>query len=80
MSTEIGAYEAKSKLPEILRRVEAGERFTVTNRGVPVADITPTSTASKANAKLAVQAMKAMPKIKGVSTAMLRAMIAEGRR
>ncbi|MGK0267894.1 MAG: prevent-host-death family protein [Paraglaciecola sp.] len=41
MLKEIGSYDAKTKLPEILRRVEAGESFTITNRGKPVADIVP---------------------------------------
>jgi prevent-host-death family protein len=39
MSEEIGSYEAKTKLPEILRRVESEETFTITNRGKPVADV-----------------------------------------
>ena len=41
MHEQIGSYEAKTKLPEILRRVEAGETFTITNRGKPIADVTP---------------------------------------
>ncbi len=41
MKEHIGAYEAKTKLPEILRRVEAGESFTITNRGKPVAELIP---------------------------------------
>ena len=41
MKEEIGAYDAKTKLPEILRRVEEGESFTITNRGRPVADLVP---------------------------------------
>jgi len=41
MLKEIGSYDAKTKLPEILRRVEAGESFTITNRGKPVADVIP---------------------------------------
>ncbi len=41
MLKEIGSYEAKTKLPEILRRVEAGEAFTITNRGKPIADVIP---------------------------------------
>jgi len=41
MLEEIGSYDAKTKLPEILRRVESGEAFTITNRGKPVADIIP---------------------------------------
>jgi prevent-host-death family protein len=39
MNEEIGSYDAETKLPEILRRVEAGECFTITNRGKPVADL-----------------------------------------
>ena len=35
----IGSHEAKKRLPELLRRVEQGEQFTVTRRGVPVARI-----------------------------------------
>jgi len=31
--TEIGAFEAKTKLSEVLRKVEQGERFTITVRG-----------------------------------------------
>ena len=46
MHEEIGSYEAKTKLPEILRRVEAGERFTITDRGKPVADIIPSRSGS----------------------------------
>ena len=41
MNEEIGSYDAKTKLPEILRRVEAGETFTITNRGKPIADLVP---------------------------------------
>lgn len=35
----IGSYEAKTRLPEILRQVEKGEHFTITRRGVPIARI-----------------------------------------
>ena len=33
MKTEIGSYEAKTKLPELLRQVKTGKSFTITNRG-----------------------------------------------
>ncbi|WP_230976167.1 type II toxin-antitoxin system Phd/YefM family antitoxin [Pseudothauera nasutitermitis] len=33
MSLEIGSYEAKTKLPELLRGVQAGKRYTITLRG-----------------------------------------------
>ena len=33
----VGSYEAKTRLPELLRAVESGEAVTITRRGVPVA-------------------------------------------
>lgn len=38
---EIGAYEAKTRLSELLARVSRGERITLTRRGVPVAMLVP---------------------------------------
>ena len=35
----IGSYEAKTRLPELLRQVERGKHFTITRRGVPIAQI-----------------------------------------
>jgi prevent-host-death family protein len=39
--SEIGAYEAKTHLPELLKRVEKGERFLITKHGRPVAALVP---------------------------------------
>jgi prevent-host-death family protein len=36
---EISVKEAKNKLTELLRRVEAGEAVTITRDGTPVADV-----------------------------------------
>ena len=36
----VGAYEAKTRLPELIRLVEAGERVTITRHGQPVALLT----------------------------------------
>jgi prevent-host-death family protein len=38
--TSIGSYEAKTHLPELLERVERGERILITRRGSPVALLT----------------------------------------
>ena len=48
MREKIGSFDAKTKLPEILRRVAAGESFTITNRGVPVADVMPSQSVNRA--------------------------------
>jgi len=37
--TEIGAFEAKNKLSELLDRVEGGEEVVITRRGKPVAKL-----------------------------------------
>ena len=38
---EIGAFEAKTHLPQLLRRVQAGERFIITKHNRPVAELIP---------------------------------------
>ncbi|WP_257293764.1 type II toxin-antitoxin system Phd/YefM family antitoxin [Endozoicomonas sp. YOMI1] len=55
MLEEIGSYDAKTKLPEILRRVEAGESFTITNRGKPIADLIPSKAKSRSKAQSAIE-------------------------
>ena len=42
---EIGAFEAKTHLSELLAAVEAGEAFTITRRGKPVAELRPVADA-----------------------------------
>lgn len=76
MKNAVGAYEAKTKLPELLRRVQAGERFTITSRGTPVAELTPPMPARAS----AVANMRGFKRISGVSAAQVRALISAGRR
>ena len=54
MQEEIGSYEAKTKLPELLRRVEAGETFTITNRGKPIADVIPSRSSNQHKIEAAI--------------------------
>ena len=39
MAIVVGAFEAKTKLAELLDKVEAGETVTITRRGRPVAQV-----------------------------------------
>jgi len=80
MYPEIGSYDAKTKLPELLREVQAGRRYTITLRGKPVADLVPVGRAGEEEIRKAVAAMRALPRIKGVAAADLEFWIAEGRR
>lgn len=43
----IGAFDAKTRLPELLRAVQKGQRFTITHRGKPVATLAPPAPESK---------------------------------
>ena len=44
---EVSVAEAKAKLSELLKRVEAGEKVTITRRGKSVAVLSPTEKAYK---------------------------------
>jgi prevent-host-death family protein len=41
MGIEVGAFEAKTKLSQLLELVRQGERVTITKHGVPVAVLVP---------------------------------------
>lgn len=79
--TEIGAFEAKTKLSELLRRVEQGERFTITVHGRPVAQLLPApAKPSKERVRQAIEALRSFPKITGVSGDEVLEWIREGRK
>lgn len=78
--SEVGSYDAKTRLPELLRMVQAGQRFTITHRGKPVAELVPIDSLGEADVQAAIAALRAMPKIQGVSNAELATWVAEGRR
>ena len=80
MKTEIGAYEAKTKLPELLRQVKAGKRFTITNRGVAIADLVPADRAKPKDKAAAVETFEAFIRTHPVSAdANVKVLIEEGR-
>lgn len=57
---EYGIYEAKTKLPDLIKQVQQGEQVTITNRGLPVADLVPSGGAAAQQAKAAIAAIKAI--------------------
>jgi len=79
MQKEIGAYEAKTKLPEILRLVEKGESFTITNRGRPVAELIPNRSQSQINVQRAIDQIMESPK-SYVSESTLNSLKTQGRK
>ena len=80
MKIEIGAYEAKTKLPELLRQVQAGKRFTITNRGRPIADLVPSEAHARKDPAAAVDRFLAFMKGNAVRARIdIKALIEEGR-
>jgi prevent-host-death family protein len=47
-ATVIGAFEAKTHLSRLLRQTRAGQRFIITQRGQPVAELKPVETEPQA--------------------------------
>ena len=58
MKIEIGSYEAKTKLPELLRGVQAGNRYIITSRGKAVADLGPVKRIDGSDHTAAFEQMK----------------------
>lgn len=77
----VGAYEAKTRLPELLRKVEGGDRIVITRHDRPVARLVPADTGPEvgpvADVVRELRAFRRGRRLAGVS---LRSLIAEGRR
>lgn len=80
MNIQIGSYEAKTKLPELLREVQAGQRYTITLRGEPVAELVPPARGNAGDAAVAIARMRELmldaTPVRGLD---LKALIDEGR-
>lgn len=55
---EIGSYEAKTRLPELLKAVEKGETIVITRRGAPVARLGPLGDANRSDTRAVIERMK----------------------
>jgi prevent-host-death family protein len=78
-NVEIGSFEAKTRLSEILRKVEQGERFTITVRGRRVADLVPTQNRNQQAVDEAVERLIHFPRLEGISGETVLDWIREGR-
>lgn len=80
MNIEVGSYEAKTKLPELLRGIRAGNRYTITLRGEAVADLVPAEDNRHSDAEAAVDEMLSfMQAHKSLGDIDLKALVNEGR-
>ena len=76
---EIGAYEAKTRLAELLKRVESGERITITRHGRPVAELVPVSGAPEMTVEEAIQGLLEFRKGRSLGGLRIRDLLEEGR-
>ena len=78
MKIEINLYEAKIRLPELLRQVKAGKSFTITNRGEAIADLVP-SAGARVKDSAAAEKLKAFMRADPVRGVNIKQLIEEGR-
>ena len=77
--SRVGAFEAKTHLPRLLRRVQAGERFVITRHDRPVAELIPFRARDTAGIRAAVADLKDFRRTHCLGGLSVRQMIEEGR-
>ncbi|MGE5146399.1 MAG: type II toxin-antitoxin system Phd/YefM family antitoxin [Candidatus Eiseniibacteriota bacterium] len=77
---QIGAYEAKTHLAALLKRVARGERITITRHGRPIALLVPPAGAGDIAVTAAVEAIRAFGRSHRLTGVSLRELIDPGRR
>lgn len=74
----VGSYQAKTRLAELLRRVEEGERITITKHGVPIAKLVPHAHEEEVDLDEVVQEIKRFGERHSLQGLSLKEMIHEG--
>lgn len=77
---EVSAFEAKTNLARLLKRVEAGERFVITKRNRPVAELIPFRPRDAKKTRTAIDSLKAFQETQSLAGLSVRQMIEEGRK
>ena len=78
--SEIGVFEAKTHLPSLLQRVQAGERFIITRHNRPVAELIPYRPRDPEKIREAIAALKSFQKTHSLNGLSVRELIEEGRK
>lgn len=76
----VGAYEAKTRLAQLLDSVAKGERVTITRHGVPVAVLSPAEPAKSATVAETIRELQRFRRKRRLGDIPLRQLIEEGRR
>lgn len=78
---EIGAFEAKNKLGQLLDRIERGEEITITRHGRPVAKLVPPDVGfDRAKARRAAARLREASRGLTLGPLEIKSLIEEGRR
>ncbi len=75
----VGTYEAKTKLPELLRGVLEGNEYEITNRGVVVASLVSAQDEQRQGIEEAIRQIKVFMEQKLGKGVNIKALIEEGR-
>jgi prevent-host-death family protein len=76
--SQVGAYEAKTHLPQLLEKVASGERITITRHGRSVAVLQPVEGGTSVDN--VIDAIKLFRQGKRLQGDSIKSMIEEGRR
>lgn len=77
---DVGIYEAKSKLSQLVEKAEAGEEVILTRRGRPVAKIVNVAPAARRNRALLLGQIRALARrVRIPKRVSIRDIVAEGR-
>ena len=76
----IDAFEARTRLPELLRRAADGERFVITRHRRAVAELIPCQPRDPDRVRAAIAGLKAFQDAHSLGGLSVRALIEEGRR
>ena len=76
----VGVYEAKARLSELLKEVRTGKEIVITSHGKPIARLVPAEEGRAPDRARAVRSIRALSKRLNIRTTVpLRSLIDEGR-
>jgi prevent-host-death family protein len=75
---DVGAYQAKNNLSELLSRVSQDEQITITRHGKPIARLVPVEPVRRRDVRKAIEELKSLARGRHADMS-IRDMIAEGR-
>jgi prevent-host-death family protein len=76
----VGAYTAKTHLPQLLKRVSRGEKIIISKHGVPVATLQPIETKRNVPTKKVIANLREFRRKHSLDGLSIREIIDEGRR